>query len=172
MIDVRQTLDALLAGRTDNATVIVERIGDDAFEASLVVKNSISKTPTFDLEQARGAMKWARDQGALLRVVFSRWGGWQMLDVEGRAKELLRACDAKAERLVVFASEPATERGEEPMGQPAIQLEGELADGTPLEHPLVDAYTSRSDHANVVADFTKRANALAETLGVQVDVRR
>jgi hypothetical protein len=172
VIDVRQTLDALVAGKSGNANVAIERLQDDAFEVTIVIGNAILKSPLLDLEQARGAMKWTRDRGMPMRVWFHRWPGWQMLGMEARAKEVLRVCDAKPTRVVVWYSEPATERGEEPMGQPSIVLEAELVDGTGVEQAIADAYTSRSDHERVIADFSKRAKALAETLGVESKVLR
>jgi hypothetical protein len=172
MIDVRQTLDALIAGNTGDMSVLVERLQDDTFEVTIVIKSTILKSPLLHLEQARGAAKWARERGARLRFSFERWPGWGRLGPEARAMEVLRVCCAKATCVVVWASEPTTERGEEPMGQPAIVLEAELEDGTKVEQSLMSATTSRSDHASVVADFTRRAKAVAQSLGVEKKVLR
>lgn len=164
MIDVRQTLDALAHAHASR--MLVSRVGDDAFEIELVIGNKLAKAPIFELEQMRGAIRWARDHGAGITITFARWPVWLSLGAEPRAREVLRACDAKPARVTVSVSAPTTERGEEPMGGVDLRLEMQLAGDVRLETTIDTAYTSRGEHDTVAADFVERGSALAAALGV------
>ena len=169
MIDVRQTLDAL-AGSAAQIRVVISRVGDDVFEVQLVIASKLVKAPPFDLEQMRGALRWARDRGAPVVFAFAQWSAWATLGAEPRAREVLRVCEGSPLRVAVHVSAPMTERGEDPTGGADLRLDIELPGDIRLEQMIEMTYTSSDEHARIAADYEKHGRALAATLGIPCDV--
>ncbi|HEY2365570.1 MAG TPA: hypothetical protein VGH87_04250, partial [Polyangiaceae bacterium] len=151
---MRQTLDAL-AGSSAKMRVLVSRLDDDVFETQLVIDSKLLKAPPFDLEQMRGAIRWARDREAPIVFAFARWRRWATLGPELRIREVLHLCEGTPLRLAVHVSAPTTERGEEPAGGADLRLDMELPGDVRVEQMIEMAYTSDDVHAQIAADFEK-----------------
>nr|HEX4314409.1 hypothetical protein [Kofleriaceae bacterium] len=110
-------------------------------------------------------LAWAIRHAASVMVALDR--SISAPDFGDRARAVLDTLGATPTRVVVIPGDPQSERGEPAeYGQPGVALELATAGGHPLTATLVQGVVPADDCPAVTADYARRAQALADALGV------
>jgi hypothetical protein len=156
-------LDAAVAGEPRVALAI--HVRHDGAELTVSGARRIVATAIAPAPVVQRVLAWALQRAAGVLVGVDAAFGTTAFDA--RAHAVLDVLGATAVRVELIRGEPQSERGEPPeYGQPGVALELTVAGGHALRATLLQGLVPADDYAAVIADYGRRAQALAATLGV------